>query len=128
MIKVNPTAAVRRATGTFRLTITAGQQEKMEDACTPPTGAQEPLVRESAMQAITIGQTIQGRLTRQDVFRDRDSTYAQMWSLHGTGGQGVTNDLESGDFDSYLFVIGAGIHRSLQGNDSGGDFHPRPTQ
>jgi len=127
MIKVNTTTAVTRATGTFRLTVTAGQQDKMEDACTPPSGAQEPLVRESAMQAITIGQTIQGRLTRQDVFRDRDSTYAQMWSLHGTGGQVVTIDLESDDFDSYLFVMGPGIDRSLQDNDSGGNCHARLT-
>ena len=126
-IKVNTTTAVTRATGTFHLTVTSGQQDKMEDACTPPTSAQEPLVRESAMQAITIGQTIQGRLTRQDVFRDRDSTYAQMWSLHGTGGQVVTIDLESDDFDSYLFVMGPGIDRSLQDNDSGGNCHARLT-
>ena len=126
-IKVNTTTAVTRATGTFRLTVTDGQRDKMEDACTPPSGGQEPLVRESGLQQINIGQTIQGRLTRQDVFRDRDSTYAQMWGVKGTSGQTITVDLESDDFDAYIFVMGPGIDRSLQDNDSGGNCNARLT-
>jgi len=127
IIKVNTTTAVRRATGTFRLTVMDGQRDKIEDACSPPSGAQEPLIRESGLPTITIGQTVQGRLTRQDVFREIDSTYAQSWTLHGTAGQTVTIDLESDEFDSYLFVMGPGIARSNQDNDSGGNCNARLT-
>ncbi|PYO33841.1 MAG: hypothetical protein DMD74_12635, partial [Gemmatimonadetes bacterium] len=126
-IKVNTTTAVRRATGAFRLTVTDGQRDKIEDACSPPSGAQEPLIRETGLPTITIGQTVQGRLTRQDVFREIDSTYAQSWTLRGTASQTVTIDLESDDFDSYLFVMGPGIARSNQDNDSGGNCNARLT-
>jgi len=126
-IKVNTTTAVRRATGAFRLTVTDGQRDKIEDACSPPNGAQEPLIRETGLPTITIGQTVQGRLTRQDVFREIDSTYAQSWTLHGSAGETVTIDLESDAFDSYLFVMGPGIARSNQDNDSGGNCNARLT-
>ena len=66
-------------------------------------------------------------LSRQDVFRDRDSTYAQMWAVKGTSGQTITVDLESDDFDAYIFVMGPGIDRSLQDNDSGGNCNARLT-
>ena len=61
------------------------------------------------------------------MFREIDSTYAQSWTLRGTASQTVTIDLESDDFDSYLFVMGPGIARSNQDNDSGGNCNARLT-
>jgi serine protease Do len=58
-----------------------------------------------------------------------DSTYAQAWTIQGRAGQTVTVDLESDDFDAYLFLRGPGVSggRDFQDDDSGGSCNARLT-
>lgn len=86
----------------------------------------EPAVAQSA-HTIAMGQTVAGRLTRNDRYQERDSTYVQAWSIAGTAGRTVTVDLESDEFDAYLFVAGPGIAEPLQDDDSGGHCNARIT-
>ncbi len=83
----------------------------------------------SAAHSIDVGQTQQGRLTRNDIVLDSDTTYAQAWTIQGRAGQTITIDLESDTFDSYLFLRGPGISsgRDFQDDDSGGNCHARLT-
>jgi hypothetical protein len=76
---------------------------------------------------IAVGQSIQGSLTTADHLRRRDSTYSQSWTLSGTAGRTVTVDLESTDFDPYLFIAGPGIPTSIQDDDAGGNCNARVT-
>jgi len=91
-----------------------------------PTGA---AVAPSSARGITVGQTQQGSLTSDDVVMRRDSTYVQAWTIQGRAGQTVTIDVESDDFDSYVFLRGPGIpdDQSLQDDDSGGNCNARLT-
>jgi hypothetical protein len=64
-----------------------------------------------------------GLLSDDDpMLEDRRS---QAWTFEGTAGRTVTIDLSSGDFDSYLTVLGPGITLPLEDDDSGGDLHSR---
>jgi serine protease Do len=54
-----------------------------------------------------------------------DDRRSQAWTFEGTAGRTVTIDLSSGDFDSYLTVIGPGITAPVEDDDSGGDLHSR---
>jgi hypothetical protein len=80
-----------------------------------------------AGHTIAVGQSFSGHLTTADHFRQRDSTYSQSWTLGGTAGRTVTVDLESADFDPYLFLAGPGIPTSVQDDDSGGNCNSRVT-
>jgi hypothetical protein len=85
-----------------------------------------PAVAQAA-HTIAVGQTVAGRLTKSDRYQERDSTYLQAWSIAGTVGQTVTVDLESAEFDAYLFIAGPGIAEPLQDDDSGGHCNARIT-
>lgn len=143
-IKVNTTTHPRRQTGHFVLSITQGHKPDVNDSCSPPTGAsggglqssEGPLVRSGDTQGaapsehrITVGQSVQGKLTTQDVLLRSDSTYAQAWTIQARSGQTITIDLESDEFDAYLFVRGPGITggREFQDDDSGGNCNARLT-
>jgi len=95
-------------------------------APTRPTGGTPA---PSTARAITVGQTQQGSLTRDDVLLTSDSSYAQAWTMQGRAGQTVTIDLESDEFDAYLFLRGPGISggRDFQDDDSGGNCNARLT-
>jgi len=136
-ILVNTTSDPEKQTGRFSLSITQGakpvQQTNGNSDCQPPqspthtgTGA---AAAAAASHAITIGQTQQGSISRSDVLLTSDSTYAQEWTIQGRAGTTITIDLESDDFDSYLFLRGPGISggRDFQDDDSGGNCHARLT-
>ncbi len=76
---------------------------------------------------IAVGQSVEGRLATSDHYQERDSTYMQGWTIGGTAGQTVTVDLESDEFDPYLFVAGPGIAEPMQDDDSGGNCNARVT-
>jgi len=131
-VLVNTTAHPERQTGRFSLSITQGSkpvQETGNTDCHPPQAAEGSGGGNAEARAIGVGQSQQGTLTRGDVLLDRDSTYAQPWSIQGRAGQTVTIDLESDAFDSYLFLRGPGISggRDFQDDDSGGNCHARLT-
>lgn len=135
-ILVNTTSDPEKQTGRFSLSITQGskpvQQTNGNADCQPPqraTGAAAAATAAAAAHAITIGQTQQGTLTRNDVLLKSDSTYAQPWTIQGRAGTTITIDLESDAFDAYLFLRGPGISggRDFQDDDSGGTCHARLT-
>lgn len=78
-------------------------------------------------RTIAVGQSVLGQLSRDDHYRRVDSTYSQPWQLVGTAGQTVTIDLESDEFDPYLFVAGPGIDPPLQDDDGAGNCNARLT-
>lgn len=128
-ILVNTTSDPEKQTGEFSLSITQGSKPVQETNgnrdCEPPRRQ----TRTSENHAITIGQTQQGSLSRTDVLLTSDSTYAQPWTIQGRAGTTITIDLESDEFDSYLFLRGPGISggRDFQDDDSGGSCHARLT-
>jgi hypothetical protein len=134
-ILVNSTASPERQTGSFTLSIAEGAKPVQETGsadCRNSSGAAAST--STAENAISIGQTRQGTLTRADVLLRSDSTYAQAWSIQGHAGQTITVDLESDDFDAYMFVRGPGIagagggtDRSFQDDDGGGNCNARLT-
>lgn len=97
------------------------------------TAAAAADIRERTRDAVPVGRTVsvggtaQGELTRNDVLRRSDSTYAQRWEIQGTAGHMVTIDLESDAFDPFLFLSGPGIESNPQDDDSGGNCNARLT-
>jgi trypsin-like peptidase len=134
-ILVNTASNPHKQKGRFTLSITEGTkpvQERGNQDCQAPAGAAAPSAPAgvgSASRAITVGQTQQGTLTRDDVMLTSDSTYAQPWTIQGRAGQTITIDLESDDFDAYLFLRGPGVSggRDFQDDDSGGNCNARLT-
>ena len=137
---VNTASRPRRQTGRFTLRVSDGESPtEAKGNCrfsgAAATGAAMPnrpagnAPAPSAARAITVGQTQQGSLTSDDVVMRRDSTYVQAWTIQGRAGQTVTIDLESDDFDAYVFLRGPGIaeDQALQDDDSGGNCNARLT-
>jgi hypothetical protein len=133
-ILVNTSAAPERQTGRFTLSITDGSkllQTRDDGPCSTSATAAAPATPSggSSGRRVGIGQTQQGSLTRSDVLLSSDSTYAQAWTIQAQAGQTVTIDLESDEFDAYLFLRGPGISggRDYQDDDSGGNCNARLT-
>jgi hypothetical protein len=137
-IRVNTTTEPHLQTGRYSLSITEGSkpvQERGNADCQPPraaAGAESGRAgggSDNASRSISVGETQQGRVTRDDVLLTHDSTYAQAWTIQGRAGTTVTIDLESDAFDSYLFLRGPGISggRDFQDADSGGSCNSRLT-
>jgi hypothetical protein len=137
---VNTTSSPERQTGRFTLSITDGTKPVQErgnadcqapgrGAAAPTGGTPVPAPAAASTRRIAVGQTQQGSLTRSDVLLTSDSTYAQAWSIQAQAGQTVTIDLESDEFDAYLFLRGPGISggRDYQDDDSGGNCNARLT-
>lgn len=130
-ILVNTTSDPYRQAGRFTLSITRGHKDLITgpNDCHPPHPRTRGAPQEAAAEGhvISVGQSVQGQLTRNDHYRQIDSTYSQRWQLNGTTGETVTIDLESNDFDPYVFVAGPGIADNLQDDDSGGNCNARLT-
>jgi len=135
-IIVNSAARPPKQTGSFLLRVTEGKRQLEGANChfTPvaaatPTIQQVSSVKTTGMHAIAVGQARQGTLTSDDVLLRSDSTYAQPWTIQARAGQTVTIDLESDDFDAYVFLRGPGLSggRDFQDDDSGGNCHARLT-
>ncbi|HEV2670927.1 MAG TPA: hypothetical protein VGU74_07535 [Gemmatimonadales bacterium] len=133
-ILVNTTASPERQTGSFSLSITQGAkpvQQSGNSDCRTRGGNTDGGGGGGSVTAhsIEIGQAREGTLTRTDVLLHSDSTYAQPWAIQGRVGQTITIDLESDDFDSYVFLRGPGITggRDFQDDDSGGNCNARLT-
>ncbi|HUC41105.1 MAG TPA: PPC domain-containing protein, partial [Gemmatimonadales bacterium] len=122
-VLVNTTNSPERQTGSFSLSISDGAKPVQAGSA---AGAD---CRTVPSHAIDVGQSQQGALSRNDVLLNSDSTYAQPWTIQGRTGQTITIDLESDEFDSYLFLRGPGISggRDFQDDDSGGNCHARLT-
>jgi pre-peptidase len=135
-ILVNTSASPARQTGRFTLSIADGTkplQTRDDGSCRTSTAAAAPggdaPSGGGTLRRISVGQTQQGSLTRGDVLLTSDSSYAQAWTIQAQAGQTVTIDLESDEFDAYLFLRGPGISggRDYQDDDSGGNCNARLT-
>jgi hypothetical protein len=135
-VVVNTASRPPRQTGHFTLKVTDGESPteakgncRFSRPSTPSPAAAAPAPAPSASHSITAGQTQQGSLSRNDVLLTSDSSYAQAWTIQGRAGQTVTIDLESDEFDAYLFLRGPGISggRDFQDDDSGGNCNARLT-
>ena len=67
--------------------------------------------------ALQLGQTRLGTLEFGEV--------GQAWEFGGTGGEEVTFELESGELDAYLYVVGPGLDAPLTADDSAGGTNAR---
>jgi serine protease Do len=134
-ILVNTTATPERQTGKFTLSITQGTkpvQEQGNRDCrvsAEAAAAGAAAAARAAEHTIGIGQSRQGKLTSDDVLLRADSTYAQPWTIQGRAGETITIDLESDDFDAYVFLRGPGLSggRDFQDDDGGGNCNARLT-
>jgi serine protease Do len=78
-------------------------------------------------RTIAPGQAALGAVTADDDVLPSDSTYAQAWTIEGRAGETVTIDLQSDEFDPFLYLDGPGLDRALQDDDSGGHCNARLT-
>ena len=133
---VNTASRPPRQTGRFTLRVADGEAPtEAKGNCRFSGGANRPPAvspapaAPAAARVIVVGQTQQGTLTRNDVLLTSDSSYAQAWTIQGQAGQTVTIDLESDEFDAYLFLRGPGVSggRDFQDDDSGGNCNARLT-
>jgi hypothetical protein len=85
------------------------------------------LAAQASLRVIGVGQRAVGSVTARDAILPSDSTYAQTWAIEGRAGQTVTIDLQSAEFDPFLYLDGPGLERRLQDDDSGGNCNARLT-
>lgn len=77
-----------------------------------------------AIGQMAVGQTVTGRLETGDQMMS-DSTWADVWQFQGIGGQTVTVELRSAEFDTYVQLLDAGGNRLAEDDDSLGDLDSR---
>jgi hypothetical protein len=113
--------AVRRQTGPFTVRVTAGAlPTELKGTCRLTSA-------EAGARRIAVGENVSGELTSRDRRLSRDSTYFQEWVLDGRAGHTVTIDLESAEFDAFVFLLGPRSERPLQDDDTGGNCNARLT-
>ena len=98
---------------------------------TPGVTLPQPAVTGSIAAAgqvasIAYGQMMQGRLEPGDQTMN-DGTFADVWTFQGNGGQTVTIDVMTDDFDAYGQLLDAAGNRLAEDDDSGGDLNARIT-
>ena len=84
------------------------------------------IVPPGQVASIAFGQMMQGRLEQGDQTMN-DGTYADVWTFQGTGGQTVTIDLQSSEFDTYAQLLNASGDRLAEDDDSAGNLNSRIT-
>jgi len=84
------------------------------------------IVPAGQVASIAFGQMMQGRLEQGDQTMN-DGTFADVWTFQGTGGQTVTIDLRSDEFDTYAQLLNAAGDRLAEDDDSGGNLNSRIT-
>ena len=127
-ILVNTTSTQKRTTGGFTLSITRGLKPPVTGDCGSGGGQTAGRGGAQTKGTIQIGQSVQGQLSTSDYLRSADTTYAQWWLLQGQAGQQVTIDLESDDFDAFVFLFGPGLaDDGSQDDDAGGNCNARLT-
>jgi len=84
------------------------------------------IVPPGQVASIAFGQYMQGRLEQGDQTMN-DGTYADVWTFQGTGGQTVTIDVRSDEFDTYAQLLNASGDRLAEDDDSGGSTNSRIT-
>ena len=115
-ILVNTTNSPIRQTGRFTLAATArALPVDSPDTRDCHPGGQLPAAGD--LHAISIGQSVTGRLTTGDPLYP-DTTYYQRWQFSAQPNQDITIDLASSDFDPVLIVRGAADTSLI--NDNGG--------
>ena len=79
-----------------------------------------------AATPITVGQTINGTLSPADCpAHDGPDRFSDRYSFNGTAGQSVVIGVNSTDFDSSIYLLGAGGAVLAENDDSGGSTNSR---
>jgi hypothetical protein len=129
MVVVNTAARGQR--GAFVLRASAGAAAGKPPGACPRRDVAGRLESGAATAAsgdprtIAVGQAVLGAITVEDDLLPSDSTYAQAWMVEGRAGQTITIDLESTEFDPFLYLDGPGLERPLQDDDSAGNCNAR---
>ena len=79
-----------------------------------------------SLPRITMGQTVQGRLSPND-FRRPDGSYADTYVYSGRAGEQITVTLRSSAFDSWLVMADPGGSLAEHDDDSGGNLDSQLT-
>jgi hypothetical protein len=97
--------------GEFRLALSRGKLRAPGDTVCRGFGVVTGMIR--------VGQTVTGTLNSDDPKLLTDSTFYERWILPVTAKQTFTVDLESSEFDAYVW-LGRGRGEKLVDNDDGG--------
>jgi len=112
--KIVATALSSGATGGYSLYVSEGSMSAY-----PGGSAQNAAQFADNADYISIGETVSSVLASNDPIV-RDDRRGQGWILNGIPGETVVIDLESDEFDTYLFVTGPGI-ADYDTDDDGGN-------
>lgn len=88
------------------------------------TGTSVLTLLDTGRRSLEIGDEVQGALSASD-YVGVNGSYLEAWSLKARAGQTISIDLQSDDFDSYLYVVGPGLSETLRDDDGGGACHSR---
>jgi hypothetical protein len=75
--------------------------------------------------AITFGQTANGALAPGDCRLPADSSFIDVYTFTGTAGQGISVAMNSGTFDTFLFLLSPGGSVLAQDDNGGGGTNAR---
>ena len=103
--------------GEFKITLTHGKARVPADSVCRGFGAVAGMIE--------VGQTITGNLTADDPEFHSDSTYFERWVLPVKPNQAFTADLQSDDFDSYLWLTRGHGDKIVANDDGGGGCNAR---
>ncbi|HEX8244883.1 MAG TPA: pre-peptidase C-terminal domain-containing protein, partial [Longimicrobium sp.] len=92
----------QRATGAYTISVESGRGGP-DRPTTGGEGISITALNWRRLPTITLGQTVNGRLTTSDALRD-DNTYMDAFVYQGRAGERITITLSSGAFDSWLVV------------------------
>jgi len=115
--RVYANSSAQAELGEYKLTLTRGAARAAADTVCRGFG------RVAGM--IDVGQTITGNLTSDDPELTSDSTYYQRWILPVKPNQAFTVDLESTDFDAFVWLTRGRGDKIIDNDDGGGGCNAR---
>ena len=115
--RVYANSSAQAELGEYKLTLTRGPVRAAADTVCRGFG------RVAGM--IDVGQTITGNLTSDDPELTSDSTYYQRWILPVKPNQAFTVDLESTDFDAFVWLTRGRGDKIIDNDDGGGGCNAR---
>jgi hypothetical protein len=74
---------------------------------------------------ISVGQTINGTITTSDCFFTGTTRYVDVYNFSGTAGQQIAITMNSGTFDTYLYLLNSSNQVLTQDDDGGGGTNSR---
>ena len=113
-------------TGTYTIgasALSSGSTGSYSLTVTEPMDRIEMIDLSTAGRLLRIGSSARGMLTEADPVIDGQPV--QAWAFEALAGDFATIELMSGDFDSYLFLVGPGLPEPLSDDDGGEGLNSR---